>query len=74
MLFVFFSKSEHGNPAHAALDGDHMTCLALLLRRGADLEAKNRNQQTLLQCITKKYGHARTQRLLQETGNKYMIA
>ena len=48
-----------------------MTCLALLLGRGADLEAKNHNQQTLLQCITDKYGQERTEALLKETGNKY---
>lgn len=50
-----------------------MTCLALLLRRGAKLEAKNHNQQTLLQCITKKYGQTRTDRLLKETGNECRV-
>lgn len=71
MLSFFLSKSEHGRPAHAALEGDHVTCLALLLRRGADLEATNHNKQTLLQCIRKKYGQKRTDRLLEETGNNY---
>ena len=70
MLPCFLSKSEHGSPAHAALEGDHVTCLTLLLRRGAELEATNHNQQTLLQCIIKKYGKKRTDRLLKETGNK----
>ena len=50
-----------------------MTCLALLLSRGADLEAKNHNQQTLLQCITNKYGQTRTDRLLKETGNVFRV-
>jgi len=55
-------------PAHAVLKGNHMTCLTLLLRHGADLEKKNHNQQTLLQCITKKYVQERTEALLKETG------
>lgn len=57
-------------PGHAALEGNHMTCLALLLRHGADLETKNHNQETLLQCIMKKYGQTRTEKLLEESGNK----
>ena len=63
-----FSQSELGTPAHAALEGDHMTCLAVLLRHGADLEAKNINQQTLLRCIKGKYNHAQVEKLLKETG------
>ena len=54
MLCFSISKSEQGKPGHAALEGNHMTCLALLLCRGADLETKNHNQETLLQCIRKK--------------------
>ena len=72
VCFVFsISKSAHGMPGHAALEGNHMTCLALLLRRGADLETKNHNQETLLQCIKKKYGQIRTDKLLEESGNKF---
>lgn len=73
MLPFFFRKSEYGRPAHAALEGDHMTCLALLIRRGADLQATNYNQQTLLQCIKKKYGQTKTERLLKETGKKHKV-
>lgn len=75
MQLVVFSvrTSEHGRPGDAALEGDHMTCLSLLLRRGADLEAKNHNQQTLLQCIRKKYGQTRTDKLLKESGNERKI-
>ena len=65
------SKSELGMPGHAALEGNHMACLALLLRHGADLETKNHNQETLLQCIMKKCGQARTDKLLKESGNKW---
>ena len=70
VVFFSVSTSERGRPGHAALEGNHMTCLALLLCRGADLEAKNRNQQTLLQCITRKYGQTGTYKLLEESGNK----
>ena len=71
--FFSASTSEHGRPGQAALEGDHVTCLTLLLRRGADLETKNHNQQTLLQCITKKYGQTRTDKLLKESGNKWGV-
>ena len=66
------STSENGRHAgQAALEGDHGTCLGLLLRRGADLETKNQNQQTLLECIRKKYGQTKTDKLLKDSGNKW---
>ena len=67
------SPSEHERPGHATLEGDDMTCLALLLRRGADLEAKNHTQQTLLKCIEKKYGETKTDKLLKESGNEWGV-
>ncbi|XP_068720612.1 dual specificity protein kinase shkC-like [Montipora capricornis] len=60
------SLSIHGTPARMALENGNLRCLALLLRGGADLKAKNHDQQTLLDCINQKLSAREVEKLLKQ--------
>ena len=51
-----------------ALENNHLRCLALLLRGGADLKAKDHDHQTLLERIQSKLNPSEVERLLRQTG------